>query len=685
MARKSKTAAKPTTAPESDQYGMTLSRQRLEREGFQPQAWSHTGTRETIDSWAAMVMRQTRDESTVRMTRAFLFLRERPHLKQDEASKFETLITSQSVGPLIISHVFATGHKSALHLALASKKIWAILAASVNYFDFYAGRLQNLGPTCVFISTTPEFTRQEMMATRLTDPYGLRSATPCTDWHNAAITREEDIISTLYMVRKRLGLGADAGFLERIFEPPILAAIRAVEDLQNIFKANQFTSLSSRHVFEPQMIYAATRLQLLLIKLFHHRKNTQVLHFHQTPFLDRRILAIVLRSSPHVTMLGVYNCPLIHFADLVPLLDLIHEINDERKRKDEPLISAFDFYPSFHRGLTGPEGRRPTYGLTADSADLDIVQRGIYAILLKSFLKSQQMQLGLLFEPGQALKAFLFRLPNPPLSIPTFFDGLCRYLEKGASVIQKRQALFDLTKPIRLGLEPSLDDERWYWQEMGSYLPFCSSCGYEMLNELFPAGTRHANPHRRICAACALQDLLDREPHDMRDWKVGLLAKLMPEWDGLIFNKDAPTGSHTGPESDLMRLQETATLRTEPSPLFINEEGNLTARRHAIQRLRDNKYPADSLQNLPSLRDLTTDAAYDQCWANLFNHCNRADIYARARQRVHAEWRKNWGPSEFPHDCYGEVWRRRKHEREVQSFNYTTAVQLHVIVREKGW
>lgn len=388
-------------------------------------------------------------------------------------------------------------------------------------------------------------------------------------------------------------------------------------------------------------------------------------------------------------MLGVYDCPLIHLGDLIPILDLIFEINEERRLKSMPLITGFDFFPSFYPGLTVLHGQYPIYGLAADSMDLDIVQRGVYAILLKGHLKSRHMRLKLLFEPGRALKAFLFRLPNPPLSMATFFDGLYRYLDGGASLVQRRQALFDLTKPIRLGLEQNLDDETWFQEEMGRYLPFCSSCGYEMLYELFPVGTRRVYPHRRICAGCSLQNLLDRQPHDMRDWKIGMLAKIMPDWDAKVFNKDAPTGHQASPCSGLMSLQTTAISREEVAPLHVGQDGQLAATRHVIQLVRDNKYTADSLQNLPSLRDLVEDhEAFDGRWAELFDRCNEADVYARARRRLLAEAkRRDVGKpaSKAPRDRNGEIWQRSGHAREVQSYHYVSAARFHAACEFKGW
>lgn len=389
-------------------------------------------------------------------------------------------------------------------------------------------------------------------------------------------------------------------------------------------------------------------------------------------------------------MLGVYNCPLIHLGDLIPILNLIYEINEERKRRNAAPISAFDFYPSFHRGLTVGDGQHPKYGISADSMDLDIVQRGVYTILLKSLLKARQMNLGLLFEPDQALRQFLFRLPNPPLSMPSFFDGVYRCLEhSGASDdMTKRRAMFDLTKPIRLGLETNLDDEKWYLEEMGCYLPFCSSCGYEMLFELFPAGTRRVDPHRRVCAGCSLQNLFDNEPHDMRPWKIALLSTLMPRWHGTAHNPDAPIHADA---HGLMKListwrgdeheHEHAKAATLQAPNGSSAAGPVVTP-HVIPLRRDNKMHADSLSNLPSLEELVTRGGAT-LWGKMFDDSHRADWYARARQRTQVE--AGMSRRNLPADAYGEVWARTRHAREVQSHEYISAIRTHQVMEAMGW
>lgn len=145
-----------------------------------------------------------------------------------------------------------------------------------NYWDFYSGRLQNAGPSSVFVVTSPEYTVGEMMATKLRDPHGFQAVTGFTAWHNSAIQREEDIGNTIFMVRDRLdfeGLqrrkGRDAArfrlpdFINKIYSEKTIGAIVAIQEIQKIWSTNQFTAQPYHTVFEPQMIYAATHLQLL--------------------------------------------------------------------------------------------------------------------------------------------------------------------------------------------------------------------------------------------------------------------------------------------------------------------------------------------------------------------------------------------------------------------------------------
>lgn len=82
--------------------------------------------------------------------------------------------------------------------------------------------------------------------------------------------------------------------------------------------------------------------------IFEQRNSIRVLHFEKIELLDRRLLAVILRGCPKVTMLGIYNCPLINFGDVICLLDLIGQVNKARDAEGHPRVKAFDFFPSMN-------------------------------------------------------------------------------------------------------------------------------------------------------------------------------------------------------------------------------------------------------------------------------------------------------------------------------------------------
>lgn len=425
-----------------------------------------------------------------------------------------------------------------------------------------------------------------------------------------------------------------------------------------------------------------------MLEISKKNQTIEVLHFHETPFLDRRILAIVLRACPNLRMVGVYNCPLIHFGDLIPILDLISDINHSRRMKGEVnRIEKFDFFPYFNSGLSEPRLADPVYGLTTAQYELDVVQRGFYGILLKGFLKAREMGLNLLFEPSSAFRAFLFRVPNPPLSVPTFLDGLHRYLSKNSNDVTKRKALYDILKPVRLGLEQNVgsDYPTWYRTSMGSYLPFCASCGYEMLPEFFPAGAIRNAPHRRICAACCLQLLLDDEPHNMHREKLEVLRRLFPEWTPLAFDVDAPVGGQP-PESDLLRLRCNGSERDDPPSLYSNMQGFMAATPHVLALVRDWEQKAHevSLENLPTLKQLVEDPYGSKQWSALFNECMEMDVYLRAKARVVEEQRRK--PTPIPrHLQPAGPWFRGLSASGRPCFDYVSALKFHLGLNHKRW
>lgn len=119
-----------------------------------------------------------------------------------------------------------------------------------------------------------------MNISRLIDPHGLGLGTPAEEWHTAAIAREEDIISKITIVRSRAGplrsIQKPNAFkgtnkpdvlppkvIARVFDARTIETIRSIQDTGGIWRASQFTANTPDSIYEPQMIYAATHLQLL--------------------------------------------------------------------------------------------------------------------------------------------------------------------------------------------------------------------------------------------------------------------------------------------------------------------------------------------------------------------------------------------------------------------------------------
>lgn len=372
----------------------------------------------------------------------------------------------------------------------------------------------------------------------------------------------------------------------------------------------------------------------VVCELYKARNHVRVLHLHDVPLLDRRMLAIILRGLPRVVMLGVYNCPLVHFGDVIPILDLIHEINTERREQHMPEIQAFDFYPHFNQGMPYEHPNAATYGISWAPMPMDIAQRGLYAILLKAFMKSKAMGIELLFSPKHAFMEYLTKIPNIPLGIYGFLDGIYRYLEVKQDDPNrnnfKLQAIYDILKPIRMALVDGLANDwpKYYTKQMAKTLLCCSSCGYQTFEEFFPANSKNRLPrHRRVCSGCLLQRCLDRETDHMKDHKKRLLKMLCPHWKEQAFNKDAPLFEDG---AGLIRLESTETERPLPLLPAFFVDGLMRISPYYEPLMRDNKFQFDSLVGLPILRDVAEEQLTMALWHNAKLFAIKSDVFRRA-------------------------------------------------------
>ncbi|RDA92910.1 hypothetical protein CP533_3886 [Ophiocordyceps camponoti-saundersi (nom. inval.)] len=696
-------------------YNMTLSQQRLLREGFHP-AVTNKSHAEMLEIAGRMIeensTRPTRLEylrgcnssdpgafvAHSRLTRALLVFREDlgqggfDHEAKATADGMDNgllrFLDSADIGGIVAQLIFASGYKAVLTVAMTSSQTWNSLLASTKVWDFYAGELYMKGPAAAFVVVAPAYTVGELCHHR------------STGWFEHALQAESAIYRSIAEIHRRLQIHdePEMGHLTA----SLIDLARQINDIEHIRNSSQFRMVVPSQIFNPQVLLCLMRLQLMTSNIFLRRTALKVLYFNKVPMLDRRMLAVILRACPLVEMIGIYDCPLIHFGDVICLLDLIHEVNGQRRKDGNPVVSAFDFYPRYHWGMPFEHPRANTYGLTWGPESRDVVQRGFFAIILKAFMKAKALRLGLLFDKGMAFRDFLYTTPNYTLAVPVFLDALyrisdLRYNNKTGKENELKQAMYDLVKPVRLGLEmPDRDELKWYPQILGKHLIFCSSCGYEMLEEFFTSAVRSDSPpHQRLCAGCILSCRLDREDDHLKQHKLRVLDHLFPEHEAKCFNQDAPLGYEA---AGLIRLKTREMKRSAPPPLALNADGNPYQPAYREALVRDNKICLDSVQNLPSLCDVVEGEDFRARWRDAFGDGHYVDVYSRLCRRLCDESRDEEAQNAA---VTRKVDLRRRvdggmpdHPDERQppkplgvmvSHSFRSVVDLETYIYEKGW
>jgi hypothetical protein len=397
-------------------------------------------------------------------------------------------------------------------------------------------------------------------------------------------------------------------------------------------------------------------------------------------------------------MVGVYDCPLIHFGDVLCILDLIHEINNERVANSQPVIEAFDFGPRFLAGMSFKHDNAAAYGLTWFPCKLDVVQRGFYMIILKAFMKARAMKLSLLFDENKAFRRFLFRVPNVPFAVPCFLDALHRYVEilsKGSvRNHERKQAIFDMLKPVRLNIEEDFhrDWPNWYQYNMDSDVLFCCSCGYEALQDFFTAHSRDVQlPHQRVCAGCILQRYLDKEICRAFPEKNAALDSLFPRWDGLKVNKPAPILKGT----KVLHLKTIKNQRPQEPVLRMLENGRLESPQSQRALVVDGKVHWDSLEGLTALNCLADGLeGVGWRWGHFLNQCHQIDIVFRTT-RLLMDSRSDLSPAEIcllgqlcptgKQDHAEELQCGRDKAQGQMSHTFVTALSKHCLLAKDEW
>ncbi|KAL2675241.1 hypothetical protein Neosp_011423 [[Neocosmospora] mangrovei] len=551
-------------------------------------------------------------------------------------------------GQIVAENLAAAGITNLVNLAKAYREGWGGLSQGMAVFDVSIRAFRGLPSGRVFIAVTPKVSYGEFIGNPDFDQDQEDRATRnaveliCTIHRECGRTAPfweiEPLTADMILYQDQLldleleklnqanlhamsederdryfgEVQAKTGYLwhERFHGRELVKMVRSLPHVRDL--AGRVAALTQPAPTEDYVMSRQVGLSTMfttIIGIYNRRQTIRVLHFHGTPMLDRRLVAVVARACPNLKMLGIYDCPDIHFGDAVCLLDLIHEINSSRS-SNQPRIEAFDFYPRYNTGSmlnqAKPGADANTYGLSSKMLLLDVQQRGFFGILLQVVLKSKEMNLQLLMDRDGAFMTYLSKLPFVPLQIFGFLDGLYRYLDLMAAGSEDdnaiSQALYDILKPVRMGIE-SLDKDwnEYYLKEMGKNTMFCCSCGYETLIEFFAQETRTSREHTHLCAACTLRLWLDEERDQGKRDGGEIMKPFFPKWERSDFNQDAPLYEHG---KGLMTLKSTGTERPLPPAPQIGPNGDVISHPYIEPLLRDNKIHYDSLQQLPNLRDM---------------------------------------------------------------------------------
>jgi hypothetical protein len=617
---------------------------------------------------------------------------------RDTSNILATILESPDVGGLIIELLFADGLQTVQKAALSCTRVWRILASASNIWDVNASQFRANGHNGVFYVTSPEYTIGEVRRAGQ-NPLGHDPRTFGFKWCQTALAHERNVafMTTLTDSKKNDPAIQDAEgntvypdtHVRSRFEPRVFEVLEKIESLDDAGIASQFKTKNDLQLFTSPPGQGLREFRNLITKISSQHSAIRVLNFHRIPYLDPRVLAIVLRACPRVTMIGVYDCPLIHLGDVVCILDLIWEINQKRRKLALAPIKAFDFYPRYNEGMPYSEEGGATYGLTWSAKPLEVVQPGMYLLVLKAFMKCKAMNLDLLFSRKHAFVGYLNRLPLPPPSIARFLDALYRFMDLDPKnntdyQTERKKILYDMMVPVRTCIDRMHDDaEKDYVGAMGKQMFTCCSCGYETHKEFFTEEGRRMQAHRRVCTGCTLSSWLDQERDHLKLEVHDILTCLFPKWRPDQFNHEAPIPTKG---LGLVKLKTTEAARPSAPSMQLLPDGNFYQPAYDEPNIRDDKLHDDSLQSLPALEKLVGED-YLPYWHAANSKCASLEMF---RNAVHWIAKEQEGTVRTGHPyIYNDIDERQYPDSpgkdKDQSLTFESAFQAFVVMRRHGW
>ncbi|RYP65978.1 hypothetical protein DL771_008025 [Monosporascus sp. 5C6A] len=276
------------------------------------------------------------------------------------------------------------------------------------------------------------------------------------------------------------------------------------------------------------------------IKLYrtflYHGEHMQNVVLHRVTLLNIPAVKAIVRAMPNLSHLGIYNCELLALEAVVPLLEIITEVNQRRQERNAAPVNL-DFAPRFFQG---PIVNGKCYGVIPYDEGTTDTQRAMVPILMKAINMALDTGINLV-RPGTAFRRYLEKIPFK-------LDTLYQILEAIHNIRDYKNGLHgDLTK-LSEAEKREMETALWYdliiatnGKCMGEpelrkilmlndsiALMDCRDCGQSLPVTFYRGEVAARRAEYRICHGCELADFLSRHQYNMRQPK-GELA--MEMWD----------------------------------------------------------------------------------------------------------------------------------------------------------
>ncbi|RYP12538.1 hypothetical protein DL765_007274 [Monosporascus sp. GIB2] len=283
----------------------------------------------------------------------------------------------------------------------------------------------------------------------------------------------------------------------------------------------------------------------------------------------------IVGAMSNLSHLGIYNCELLTFEAVIPLLKIVTEANQRRQDLNRAPVNL-DFSPRFFQG---PMANGKCYGVVPYDEGTINTQKAMVPIIMKAVNMALDAGINLV-RPGTAFRRYLEKVPFK-------LDSLYQILEAIHNIRDYKTGLHgDLTKfseAEKLEMETAL----WYDLIIATNgkcmeesnlrkslmlnnsidLMDCRDCGQSLPPSFYRVEVAARRAEYRICHGCELADFLKRHQYNMRQPK-GELA--MEMWDSGKIQDLATLLRHPSAQTSGILASNLATRNGRDQPDAAN-------------------------------------------------------------------------------------------------------------------